>query len=292
MFGWNIRKFQGRSFFIWRLRWKLWRLKEWETLSSEWTILRNFYIVNDVQKKTLNWINMLIFAAEVVDFFFFFLQERLYNIAILVINRNVMSVTNSIYCCVIFGTRMLHELITICLHNNYNSRMYLHKVEGLLTKKKRKKKKKNVITIRKEKQSLWNAVIKNLHISVVLFFFLDSSWNYRGQWVILHHRGGDRFNVLRLKRSFYPLFFFSIVLVLVLNGQSCDQVLLGLAYFSHWRSSAVKHFTLGEQASISKKKYCILVCNRDRIKFWNYFFFFVTFIDNEIRYCFFFYFFF
>lgn len=124
------------------------------------------------------------------------------------------------------------------------------------------------------------------------FFFLDSSWNYRGQWVILHHRGGDRFNVLRLKRSFYPLFFFSIVLVLVLNGQSCDQVLLGLAYFSHWRSSAVKHFTLGEQASISKKKYCILVCNRDRIKFWNYFFFFVTFIDNEIRYCFFFYFFF
>lgn len=84
---------------------------------------------------------MLIFAAEIVDFFFF-LQERLYNIAILVINRNVMSVTNSIYCCVIFGTRMLHELITICLHNNYNSRMYLHKVEGLLTKKKRKKKKK------------------------------------------------------------------------------------------------------------------------------------------------------
>ena len=91
---------------------------------------------------------MLIFAAEIVDFFFF-LQERLYNIAILVINRNVMSVTNSIYCCVIFGTRMLHELITICLHNNYNSRMYLHKVEGLLTKKKRKKKKK-----KKEKKEI------------------------------------------------------------------------------------------------------------------------------------------
>lgn len=129
-------------------------------------------------RKKRYWINILIFAAKVVEnlIFFFFLQERLYNIAILVINRNVMSVTNSIYCCVIFGTRMLHELITICLHNNYNSRMYLHKVEGLLTKKKRKKKKKNVITIRKEKQSLWNAVIKNLHNCVVLFFF----WILRG----------------------------------------------------------------------------------------------------------------
>lgn len=125
-------------------------------------------------RKKLYWVNTLIFVAEVVEsliFFFFNQQERLYNIAILVINRNIMSVTNSIYCCVIFGTRVLHELNTIACITIITRDVFAQ--GGRIIEKKREK--ENMITIRKEKQSLWNAVI-NLHNCVGLFFF----WILRG----------------------------------------------------------------------------------------------------------------